>query len=57
MQWPNDQLIIIIIIIIIIISSKKFQKISNNIPVKHEIKKLLKTAILGTAHILRIVPM
>ena len=38
--------IIIIIIIIIII------KVSN-IPGKHEVRELQKTAILGTAHILR----
>jgi hypothetical protein len=29
------------------------QKISDNIPVKHAIKELLKTAILGTVHTLR----
>jgi hypothetical protein len=39
--------IIIIIIIIIII------KYVSNIPGNHEVKELQKTAILGTAHILR----
>jgi len=33
--------------------SKSFRKYVNNIPGKHEIKELQKTAILGTAHILR----
>jgi len=39
-------IMMIIIIIIIIINV-------NNIPGNHEFKKLQKTAILGTAHILR----
>ena len=33
--------------------SKSFRKYLSNIPEKHEIKELQKTAILGTAHILR----
>ena len=33
--------------------SKSFRKYVSNIPVKHEVKELQKTAILGTAHILR----
>ena len=33
--------------------SKTFRKYVSNIPGKHEVKKLQKTAILGTAHILR----
>jgi hypothetical protein len=33
--------------------SKSFRKYLNNIPGIHEVKKLQKTAILGTAHILR----
>ena len=50
--------VIIIIIIIIIIRatetvSKSFRKYVSNIPGKHEVKELQKTAILGTAHILR----
>jgi hypothetical protein len=32
---------------------KSFRKYLNNIPGKHEIKELQKTAILGPAHILR----
>jgi hypothetical protein len=32
--------------------SKSFRKYLSNVPVKHEIKELHKTAILGTAHIL-----
>ena len=33
--------------------SKSFKKYVSNIPGNHEVKKLQKTAILGTAHILR----
>jgi hypothetical protein len=33
--------------------SKSFRQYLNNIPGKHEIKELQKTALLGTAHILR----
>ena len=33
--------------------SKSFRKYVNNIPANHEVKELQKTAILGTAHILR----
>ena len=33
--------------------SKSFRKCVSNIPKKHEVKELQKTAILGTAHILR----
>ena len=33
--------------------SNSFRKYVSNIPGKHEIKELQKTAILGTAHILR----
>jgi len=33
--------------------SKSFRKYVNNILGKHEVKELQKTAILGTAHILR----
>jgi heme/copper-type cytochrome/quinol oxidase subunit 2 len=50
--------IIIIIIIIIIIGatgtiSKSFRKYVSDIPGKHDVKELQKTAILGTANILR----
>jgi len=37
--------------------SKSFRKYVSNIPGKHEVKELQKTAILGTAHILRKVRM
>jgi len=33
--------------------SKSFRKYVSNIPGKHEVKELYKTAILGNAHILR----
>jgi len=33
--------------------SKLFRKYVSNIPGKHEVKELQKTAILGTAHIIR----
>jgi hypothetical protein len=33
--------------------SKSFRKYVSNIPEKHDVKELQKTAILGTAHILR----
>ena len=33
--------------------SKSFRKYVSNTPGKHEVKELQKTAILGTAHILR----
>ena len=33
--------------------SKSFRKYLSNIPGKHEVKELQKTAILGTAHIRR----
>jgi len=33
--------------------SKSFRKYVNNVPEKHEVKEIQKTAILGTAHILR----
>jgi hypothetical protein len=50
--------IIIIIIIPVIIGatgtiSKSFRKYASTIPGNHEVKKLQKNAILGTAHILR----
>ena len=33
--------------------SKSFRKYVSNVPGNHEVKELQKTAILGTAHILR----
>jgi len=47
----NSEIIAIIIVIIIIIIT--FRKDVSNIPGKHEVKELQKTAILGTAHIFR----
>ena len=51
----DDDIIIIIIIIIGATGtiSKSFRKYISNIPGNHELKELQKTAILGTAHILR----
>jgi hypothetical protein len=61
----SEFIIIMIIIITIIIKitpviigatgtiSKSFRKYVSNIPGHHEVKELQKTAILGTAHILR----
>jgi hypothetical protein len=53
----DDDIIIIIIIIIIIGAtgtiSKSLRKYMSNIPGNHKVKELQKTAILGTAHILR----
>jgi len=55
----REYTVIIIIIIIPVIMgatgtvSKSFIKYVNNIPGKYEVKELQKTAILGTAHILR----
>jgi hypothetical protein len=46
-------IIIIIIIIIIITISKSFRKYVSTIPGNHDVRELQKTAILGTAHILR----
>jgi hypothetical protein len=34
-------------------TSKSFRKYMSNIPGNHEVRELQKTAILGTAHILR----
>ena len=59
----NNNIIIIIIIIIIRVIpviigatgtiSKSFRKYVSDIPGNHDVKELQKTAILGTAHILR----
>jgi hypothetical protein len=45
-----DGMMMIVIITIII---KSFSKYVSNIPGNYEVKELQKTAILGTAHILR----
>ena len=58
-QNPRQIIIIIIIIITTVIIgatgpiSKTFRKYVSNIPGNHEVKEVQKTAILGTAHILR----
>jgi len=61
MMMMMMMIIIIIIIIIPVIPviigatgtiSKPFRKYVSNIPGKHEVKELQKTAILGSAHIL-----
>ena len=49
---PLGEGIYIIIIIIIIIIIMLFRKYMSNIPGKHEVKELQKTAILGTEHTL-----
>ena len=49
----NIRLNFLIIIITIIIITITFRKYVSNIPGNHEVKELQKTAILGTAHILR----
>ena len=58
MMMMMMMMMIIIIIIIIIIGatgtiSKSFRKYVSDIPGNHDVKELQKTAILGTAHILR----
>ena len=52
----NSNIIIMITIIIIGVTgtiSKTFRKYVSNIPGNHKVKELQRTAILGTAHILR----
>jgi hypothetical protein len=46
-------MMMLMIIIIIIAISKLFRKYVSTITGNHEVKELQKTAILGTAHILR----
>jgi hypothetical protein len=55
-----DCIVVVIIIIIIPViigatgtTSKSFRKYVSNLPGNHEVRELQKTAILGTAHILR----
>ena len=52
-MWDVKTKVIPIIIGATGIISKSFRKYMRNIPGKHEVKELQKTAILGTAHILR----
>jgi hypothetical protein len=52
-MWNVKTRMIPVIIVATGTISKSFRKYVNTIPGKHEIKELQKTAILGTAHILR----
>jgi len=52
-MWNVKTKVIPVIIGVTGIISKSFRKYVSNIPGKHEVKELQKTAILGTAHILR----
>ena len=52
-MWNVKTKVIPVIIVATGTISKSFRKYVSNIPGKHEIKDLQKTAILGTAHILR----
>ena len=52
-MWNVKTKVIPVIIGVTGTISKLFRKYVSNIPGKHEVKELQKTAILGTAHILR----
>ena len=52
-MWNVKTKVIPVIIGVTGIISKSFRKYMSNIPGNHEVKELHKTAILGTAHILR----
>ena len=56
-MWNVKTKVIPVIIGAIGAISKSFRKRVSNIPGKHEVKELQKTAILGTAHTLRKVVM
>ena len=51
-MWNAKTTVIPVIIVATGTISKSFRKYMSNIPGKHEVKELQKTAILGTAHIL-----
>jgi len=51
-MWNVKTKVIPVIIGATVIISKSFRKYVSNIPGKHEMKELQKTAILGTAHII-----
>jgi len=51
-MWNVKTKVIPVIIGAIGTISKSFRKYVSNIPGKHEVKELQKTAILGTAHII-----
>ena len=52
-MWNVKTKVIPVVIGAIGTISKSFRKYVSNIPGKYEVKELQKTAILGTAHILR----
>ena len=52
-MWNVKTKVILVIIGATGTISKPFRKYVNNIPGNHEVKEIQKTAILGTAHILR----
>ena len=52
-MWNVKTKVIPVIIGVTGTISKTFRKYVSNIPGNHEVKELQKTAILGTAHILR----
>jgi hypothetical protein len=52
-MWNAKTKVILVIIGATGTISKSFRKYVSNIPGNHEVKEILKTAILGTAHILR----
>ena len=52
-MWNVKTTVIPVIIGATGIISKSFRKYVGNIPGNHEVRELQKTAILGTAHILR----
>jgi len=52
-MWNVKTKVIAVIIGTTVTVSETFRKYVSNIPGKHEVKELQKTAILGTAHILR----
>jgi RNase P/RNase MRP subunit POP5 len=52
-MWNVKTRVIPVIIGVTGTISKSFRKYASNIPGNHEVKEVQKTAILGTAHILR----
>jgi hypothetical protein len=52
-MWNVKTKVIPVIIGTTVTISKSFRKYVSNMPGNHEVKELQKTAMLGTAHILR----
>jgi hypothetical protein len=52
-MWNVKTTVIPVVIGVTGTISKSFRKYVSNIPRNHEVRELQKTAILGTAHILR----